>query len=401
MLVSSALLSIACQNAPVINRFYADNSVMAAGEENQLHWSVSGADSVAITDNYGSNVVISDNYCIVSPIMTTTYNLIASNKVGTDNKTVVIAVDLLKTGDRYLGLGKNDLALNAYESAVAVNPSLDSAWMGKIQSQINLNQYADAIKTCGIAVGIFPTSSSIYCLYGIAYNKSKQYDMAIIILSKALELNPENALAYVQRGNVYSDSTVRRAWEGSSDPDYNIAGYAYGNSDQLAKAIADFTRGIALDPTNVDAFIGRGCSYAALGKSQYLKAIADYTKAIEINPQCIKAYFDRGIVFELDGQFDAAISDFTKAIELNPNDPILYYSRGTAYARKEYWNDAVSDYLIVTSISKDSILTYCATDLSSFITKYPYRVKSSNIKAGTLLYNLFPSELPFSYWPHT
>jgi len=412
-LLTFILCSIGCQGLPVITQFYADNSTVAAGKESQLHWSVSGANSIVVRDNYGDNITVSNNHCVVNPIQTTIYNLIASNSVGTDNKTLVITIDPITIGDMYLKQGKNDAALSAYESAIALNPNLESAWIGKIQSLLNLNQYADAIKTCDTAEEIFPKSSTIYCLMGIAYNESGQYDKAIIALNKALEIDPKYALAYIQRGNAYSDEDVSQS---ADNPDYTLANWTFGNKDQWANAIADFTNGIDLDPTNIDAYIGRGCAYAALGKNQFPKAIIDYTKAIEINPQHIRAYFDRGIVYQLDGQFDKSISDFTQAIKFDPSDPFLYYSRGVAYIMSAQWDNAKADFLKVSSISwhyeaqgvssnnsiflgyttNDNVplLRYAADEESSIIDEGQggrYTIGVPTVGLGTGMYNLFPS----------
>ena len=98
-----ALLALSClagcQKPPVVAQFYSDNSSITAGEATSLHWSVSGADSVILRDNYDTSLVASDNSCVVNPSKTTSYTLVASNKAGSENRTVVVSIDWVTTGD--------------------------------------------------------------------------------------------------------------------------------------------------------------------------------------------------------------------------------------------------------------------------------------------------------------
>jgi tetratricopeptide (TPR) repeat protein len=77
--------------------------------------------------------------------------------------------------------------------------------------------------------------------------------------SKALELNPEDAVTYTCRGTVY---------------------FSQG---RYQKAFVDFNRAIELNPKYSNAYINRGPWYYTKGK--YARAIADYKKALELNPE--------------------------------------------------------------------------------------------------------------------
>ena len=57
-------------------------------------------------------------------------------------------------------------------------------------------------------------------------------------------------------------------------------------------AIADFTKAIELDPDDAVAYYNRGNSKRKL--KDYYGAIADYTKAIELDPDVADAYYNRG-----------------------------------------------------------------------------------------------------------
>ena len=61
---------------------------------------------------------------------------------------------------------------------------------------------------------------------------------------------------------------------------------------QYQTAIADFDKAIQLDPDDAFAYISRGVSYAQLG--QHATSVADFTTVILRAPYHAKAYNNRG-----------------------------------------------------------------------------------------------------------
>src|ERR1039457_7106236 len=86
----------------------------------------------------------------------------------------------------------------------------------------------------------------------------------------------------------------------------------YGNGKNET-AINCFTKVIELNPKNAIAFYQRGLVYTC--EKRYKEAIEDFTKAIEINPKYAEAYINRGVTNHKLGNFNIAIDDYTKAIE--------------------------------------------------------------------------------------
>ena len=131
-------------------------------------------------------------------------------------------------------------------------------------------------------------------LNGKRKSDSGDYDGAIILLTKAIELKPDDIAAYGLRG-----------WTEYSKGDYD-------------KAIADYTKCAELKPDDFNPYMYRG--WAKERKGDHNGAIADYTKIIEheAEPTALSngAYFNRGESKNAKGDFDGAIVDLTKAIEL-------------------------------------------------------------------------------------
>jgi tetratricopeptide (TPR) repeat protein len=110
--------------------------------------------------------------------------------------------------------------------------------------------------------------------------------------TKAIEIDPRTAKAYFYRGSVYSNENKHEA------------------------AIEEFSQAIDLDPEDADAVRYRGLSFFVLGQND--RAIADLDKAVALKPDAIVNYFRRGEVLFAVGQHEPALADFTKAIELDP-----------------------------------------------------------------------------------
>ena len=138
----------------------------------------------------------------------------------------------------------------------------------------------------------------IYLIRGQVNLESRQYDQAISEFTKAIEIDPRDALAYSSRG------------------------LAYDLKGQYDQAISDYSKALEINPRDASTYISRGGAYTA--KGQFDQAILDYNKAIEIDPRNADAYSSRGDAYEKKGQYDQAISDYNKAIEIDPKDADAY-----------------------------------------------------------------------------
>ena len=85
----------------------------------------------------------------------------------------------------------------------------------------------------------------------------------------------------------------------------------------LDGAVADQTKAIQLNPDNAGAYYNRGV--AKQTKGDFEGAIADYTKAIQLNPDNREAYDQRGIAKKAKGDLEGAIADHIKAAQLKPS----------------------------------------------------------------------------------
>ena len=80
-------------------------------------------------------------------------------------------------------------------------------------------------------------------------------------------------------------------------------------------AIVDYGQAIDLNPQNASTYGNRGNAYYAL--QDYQRAIADYDRAIDLDPQDTYVYYNRGAVYKQLNQLNLARADFERFLELS------------------------------------------------------------------------------------
>ena len=176
---------------------------------------------------------------------------------------------------------------------------------------------------------------------------------AIEAFHRALDIDPDYALAYVARAvayeqlddhaNAIADSNKAIDLKASDDYVYFNRGMAYLGIKEFEKAITDFTYWIDLNPkTYPVAYFYRSRAYYAV--SNFKDTIADLDIFIELQPQSVSVLADRAFVHRLMGNYDKAISDYTKAIELKPTGlDHFYYERGKTYGLQGQYDKMLDD----------------------------------------------------------
>lgn len=115
---------------------------------------------------------------------------------------------------------------------------------------------------------------------------------ALEYLDRAIEIDPQNALAYNNRGVAHFNQTR-----------YNVA-------------IGDYSKALALDPDYADAFHNRGVAHYEL--AQYENAVADFNEVIRLTPKRAEAFLNRGLAYKKTWRLKEAMADYNHALQLNP-----------------------------------------------------------------------------------
>jgi tetratricopeptide (TPR) repeat protein len=172
----------------------------------------------------------------------------------------------------------------------------------------------------------------LYLYKGIVLQRLEDLTGAVTAYSRAIELNPEFAAAYLDRGSAQLEL---------NDPD---------------AAEADFRQAIVLDPSFPEAHYNLGTFYARAGRHE--EAIAALGEAIRFRPDYVNAYINRGLAQLETDQIEAAIADYSEAIALDPENPSPYAQRGYAYTVQEAWEDAEADFDRAIALDAEYVYAY-------------------------------------------
>ncbi|CAI5743112.1 unnamed protein product [Hyaloperonospora brassicae] len=110
---------------------------------------------------------------------------------------------------------------------------------------------------------------------------------------------------------------------------------AEGNARLAAQRYADavemYTRAIELDPDNAVYYSNRSAAYLAMGDARG-KALHDAKKCIELKPDWWKGYSRKGAAEHALQRFDAARATFNEGLRLEPENSSLLQAAEEAYA---------------------------------------------------------------------
>jgi tetratricopeptide (TPR) repeat protein len=182
----------------------------------------------------------------------------------------------------------------------------------KAQTRVTIPASSDPPQPGGVR-----QNAVTYFRQGMNLLNQRDYDGAIKAFTKALEIDPEFAGAYIWRG-------VAR----------------WFNRD-LESALADYGQAIKIDPNEDEAYFRRAL---ALQQTQPERAIADYSKAIELNPTYVGAYLNRSNVRRMQGDIEGAIADLDRIIELQPQNAGAYNNQGWIQYEHGNFQAALTDF---------------------------------------------------------
>jgi tetratricopeptide (TPR) repeat protein len=177
------------------------------------------------------------------------------------------------------------------------------------------------------------------------YNRGN-YDAAIYLFNKAVDLNPDNEYLY------------------------NDLGLCYVALEDMDLAITEFSKAIELNSDCVQAYYNRGLAYFGQGRraGNLPNAISDFTKTIELEPDNVDAYYNRGLTYnqhynsgknsdkeDTTDYYTIAVADFDKVLELDPTYVLAIAGKGNAYYRNKEYNKA-EEYFVKALESESAIL---------------------------------------------
>ena len=191
----------------------------------------------------------------------------------------------------------------------------------------------------------------VVVLSAATFQRNKVWKNDITLFSNVLKHNPNVVEALNNRGNAYNykgqfelaiaDFNRGLEIQPGYKNFYNNRAQSYFQLDSLDLALKDLDMAIRLDAGYLDAYLNKGQVLVAMKDYDY--AIRVYTRAINMAPYRALIYLARAEAYlELD-QREEALADFQKAIEVHPRSQRAYYELGRWYSQNNDYEKAVQN----------------------------------------------------------
>ncbi len=180
-----------------------------------------------------------------------------------------------------------------------------------------------AITACSPLIGSkkAPDHARAPLYRGVAYERKMLYDRAIGDFDRAIEVNPNYAVALNERGVAY-------AQKGEYDRailDFSRC-WARVMLNQPAEALIDCNRSLTLQPNDPATLDSRGFAYLRLGRMA--TAIEDFNAALALDPKLATSLYGRGLAKRLSGDAEGGDADISTAAQLQPGIVADFTRRG-------------------------------------------------------------------------
>lgn len=107
-----------------------------------------------------------------------------------------------------------------------------------------------------------------------------------------------------------------------------------------------YNKAIEINPDGAAFYVNRGLSLKHLGDQYQDQALEDFNKAISLNPADPKPYFNRGTIYTSKREFERAHEDYDTAIELAKGIPeyatysTFHHAKGLAFSDEKRYVEA-------------------------------------------------------------
>ncbi len=184
------------------------------------------------------------------------------------------------------------------------------------------------------------------------YIAIQNYDRALVLVNKILDINSSDAQAYFMKGIIvrdkYRDTTLAlQYFQNAVDikQDYIDALDMLGvllaaRGDTLAKYY--YLRILEQQPRRDDIYYKLGVYYMDRGETN--RALEAYDKCVQINPKNANAYYSMGYMFINFNDYNKAKEYFSKSILWGENNYRAHYARGYCFEMQGDLINAKKDY---------------------------------------------------------
>ena len=221
---------------------------------------------------------------------------------------------------------------NQPSKAQITNSNPSQELVNKLVNLYQSGQTSKAERLCRKLLKSYPKSLLVINVLGAALTSQGKFKNALQTYNKVIQLKPDYAEAYFNRGVVFQEL------------------------GKLQKAVDSYNQAIKLKLDYAQAFNNLGLALQALG--EHNKAVNSYNKAIKFKSDYTAAYFNRGVVFHELGKFQKAVDSYNQAIKLKPDYVQAFNNLGLAFQELGKLNKAINSYDQAIAIKPDYFEAY-------------------------------------------
>ena len=260
--------------------------------------------------------------------------------------------------------GNFEEALNAFDTAIQLDPYLVNKQFAKVETLLRLNHSDQALEVFKNLEQQFPNDAEVSEQLCWFYIRMGQLELAWEQQTKLRESYPDSALGWnalggyeLKQRNFGAAAEAFREAIAIVDyepqyyvnlafalirqvkPSSELSRSELPKRDQLIEEARSHCRAaLKLDPYNAKAY---GClGVIAFELDAFLDAESYFRKSIEVNPS-EGSYVELGSLYSQMGCYDKAAATLKKALEINPNDALAYIELGNVAVWKEDNKQAV------------------------------------------------------------
>ncbi|OQA13158.1 MAG: TPR repeat-containing protein YrrB [bacterium ADurb.Bin363] len=266
---------------------------------------------------------------------------------------------------------ENDIEpLNIVHNQIAMNITGEmGVKLDEKQVEIVKKDYTNS----GSAYISYARGRDFYVKYTLSDN-----DKAIEFFTKAIESDPNYALAYASLGDSYAQKV----------------GLSQGkNLDFLEKSIEVSEKALEVDPKLPEGYKSLGLAYTYKGffmrdEDALSSAIEHYEKALLFNPYYVDVHLNLGRIYLAKGNINKALSMCQRAIELDYGYSLGHIYIGLVYRDMKEYKKALGEFLKALDIEKEMKTPESSIALNAHVLSGMTYVELNNFDKALAEYDL-------------
>ena len=165
---------------------------------------------------------------------------------------------------------------------------------------------------------------------------------------------------------------------------YRDANIKYYELQDIHGGLSDYDRAIELNPNHALAYSNRG-NLKKDRLQDYHGSLADYDRALSLNPHDPVTYYNRALLKNIKQDYQGSLADYNRAIELCPDDADSYNNRAMLkYLELEDLVGAVEDMQTARSLYEQQGNDARSIQAIELIARFQSKIDRSDLQVDFL-----------------